>query len=80
MAMTLSSQVNVVLATEHVKPGKGPAYVQVKLKNLESGAVVEKRRWLNGALRRIMARDRRHDGGGCPTLPDLGRARCLNRS
>lgn len=43
MAMKVSNQVNVILATEHVKPGKGPAYVQVKIKNIESGAVVEKR-------------------------------------
>ena len=43
MAMKLSNQVNVILSTEHVKPGKGPAYVQVKLKNIESGSVVEKR-------------------------------------
>ena len=43
MAMKVGDQVNVILNTEHVKPGKGPAYVQVKLKNIESGAVVEKR-------------------------------------
>ena len=43
MAMKISGQVSVILNTEHVKPGKGPAYVQVKLKNIESGSVVEKR-------------------------------------
>lgn len=43
MAMKVQNQVSVILNTEHVKPGKGPAYVQVKLKNIESGSVVEKR-------------------------------------
>ena len=43
MAMKVENQVSVILNTEHVKPGKGPAYVQVKLKNIESGSVVEKR-------------------------------------
>ncbi|MBX3374901.1 MAG: elongation factor P [Phycisphaeraceae bacterium] len=32
-------QLHLVLDTEHVKPGKGPAYVQAKMKNLESGTI-----------------------------------------
>ena len=28
----------------HVKPGKGPAFVRSKLKNIETGAVLEKTR------------------------------------
>ena len=43
MAIKLADQVNIITNTEHVKPGKGPAYVQVKVKNIESGSVVEKR-------------------------------------
>ena len=43
MAIKVSGQINVILNTEHVKPGKGPAYVQVKTKNIESGSVLEKR-------------------------------------
>ena len=27
---------------QHVKPGKGPAFVRTKLKNIKSGGVVEK--------------------------------------
>lgn len=34
---------HVVLATEHVKPGKGPAYVQAKLKNLKQGNILTNR-------------------------------------
>ncbi len=33
----------VAKAPEHVKPGKGPAYVQVELKNLKTGTKVNKR-------------------------------------
>ncbi len=32
-------QLQVVLATDHVKPGKGPAYVQAKMKNIETGTI-----------------------------------------
>jgi elongation factor P len=32
-------QLHVVLETEHVKPGKGPAYVQAKMKNVETGTI-----------------------------------------
>jgi elongation factor P len=32
-------QLQVVLETDHVKPGKGPAYVQAKMKNMETGTI-----------------------------------------
>ena len=32
-------RLHVVLDTEHVKPGKGPAYVQAKMKNIETGTI-----------------------------------------
>jgi len=32
-----------VVATEHVKPGKGPAYVQAKLRRLRGGGIAENR-------------------------------------
>ncbi|MAG56871.1 MAG: elongation factor P [Planctomycetes bacterium] len=34
---------HVCVGTEHVKPGKGPAYVQAKLKDIKAGRVVENR-------------------------------------
>ena len=43
MAVELDGHIWLVTKTEHVKPGKGPAYTQVKLKNLKSGSNVEKR-------------------------------------
>jgi len=43
MAIGMDGQVWLVVKYEHVKPGKGPAYTQVKLKNLATGAHQEKR-------------------------------------
>ena len=38
-ALLWEGQLNIVLGTEHVKPGKGPAYVQAKMKNVETGTI-----------------------------------------
>ena len=38
-ALMYEGQLHVVLETEHVKPGKGPAYVQAKMKNFHSGTI-----------------------------------------
>jgi elongation factor P len=38
-ALMYEGQLHVVLDTDHVKPGKGPAYVQAKMKNIESGTI-----------------------------------------
>ena len=43
MAINQDGQVWLVVDTTHVKPGKGPAYTQAKLKNLSSGKNVDKR-------------------------------------
>jgi elongation factor P len=43
MAVELDGQVWLVIATVHVKPGKGPAYTQAKLRNLKTGTHIEKR-------------------------------------
>ena len=43
MAVQIDGQVWVVSSYEHVKPGKGPAYTQVKLKNAITGGYIEKR-------------------------------------
>ena len=42
--LTLEIEGNVVqiLEFQHVKPGKGAAFVRTKLKNIKSGGVVEK--------------------------------------
>ncbi|MCH8164330.1 MAG: elongation factor P [Planctomycetes bacterium] len=38
-ALMYEGQLHVVLETEHVKPGKGPAYIQAKMKNLQTGTI-----------------------------------------
>ncbi|MFW6032685.1 MAG: elongation factor P, partial [Phycisphaeraceae bacterium] len=43
MAIEQDGQIWLVSSFDHVKPGKGPAYAQVKLKNLQTGTNVEKR-------------------------------------
>ena len=43
VALKMDNGLQVVTNAEHVKPGKGPAYVQVKVKSIATGAVTEKR-------------------------------------
>ena len=43
MTILFEDSIYVVLEFSHVKPGKGAALVQVKLKNLRTGSIVEKR-------------------------------------
>jgi elongation factor P len=38
-ALLFEGQLQVVLDTDHVKPGKGPAYVQAKMKNIDTGTI-----------------------------------------
>jgi elongation factor P len=42
-ALSLDGQIFLIVDTDHVKPGKGPAYTQTKLRNVKTGANVEKR-------------------------------------
>lgn len=45
VGMTIMYEDNIysVMDTQHVKPGKGAAFVQAKLKNLRSGSIIENR-------------------------------------
>ncbi|MHC5008089.1 MAG: elongation factor P [Planctomycetota bacterium] len=38
-ALMYEGQLHIVLDTDHVKPGKGPAYIQAKMKNLGTGTI-----------------------------------------
>lgn len=42
MVLNLEGQLWSVVEFQHVKPGKGPAFVRTKLKNIETGKVVDK--------------------------------------
>ncbi len=43
VAVNLDGRLLVVTKYDHVKPGKGPAYAQVKLKDVKGGGYIEKR-------------------------------------
>ena len=43
MTLIYEDQPYLVMEFSHVKPGKGAAFVQAKLKNLRTGSIVEKR-------------------------------------
>ncbi len=43
MAVNINGDLLIVRKTEHVKPGKGPAYVQAKMKSISGNNIVEKR-------------------------------------
>lgn len=47
VTLEIDGQVVQILEFQHVKPGKGAAFVRAKIKNLETGAVVE-RTWNAG--------------------------------
>ncbi len=38
-ALIYDGKLQIIIETEHVKPGKGPAYVQAKMKNVETGTI-----------------------------------------
>lgn len=38
-ALVVEGQLHLCLDTDHVKPGKGPAYVQAKMKNVSTGSI-----------------------------------------
>ena len=42
LAIELDGQIYRIVEFQHVKPGKGAAFVRTKLKNVETGAVVDK--------------------------------------
>ena len=42
MALQLGEGLFQIVDYQHVKPGKGKAFVRMKLKNIESGAVIDR--------------------------------------
>lgn len=43
VGVRIDGKLYVVVKTDHVKPGKGPAYVQAKLRDVKAGGIMEKR-------------------------------------
>ena len=42
LTILIDNVVHQVMEFQHVKPGKGPAFVRVKIKNMKKGSIVEK--------------------------------------
>ncbi len=42
MVLKIEGQLWSVIEFQHVKPGKGPAFVRTKMKNIESGKIIDK--------------------------------------
>ena len=42
ITFVLDGQIYQVIEFQHVKPGKGPAFIRTKIKNLRTGATIEK--------------------------------------
>jgi elongation factor P len=42
-AITMDGKLLIVIKTEHTKPGKGPAYIQIKARDVVNGGHIEKR-------------------------------------
>jgi elongation factor P len=42
LSISLDNDIFIIVEFQHVKPGKGPAFVRTKLRNVRSGAVIEK--------------------------------------
>jgi elongation factor P len=41
LCMEYNGKLYTIVSFQHVKPGKGPAFVRTKLKNLETGKVID---------------------------------------
>ena len=41
MTVIIDGNIYLILEFQHVKPGKGPAFVRIKLKNLRTGSTIE---------------------------------------
>lgn len=54
MTFTLEGQIYQVLEFLHVKPGKGPAFMKTKIKNLRTGAIIERTFNTNVKLEKAM--------------------------
>src|SRR5947208_16332148 len=72
----VDGQVFRILEFQHVKPGKGQAFVRTKLKNVGSGAVLDKTFRAGEKVRPVRTETRRmqylYESGDETVLTDLG--------
>ena len=63
MALDLSDGLFQIVEFQHVKPGKGKAFVRTKLKNLETGATVDRTFRADETVERAIIDRRDHQFG-----------------
>lgn len=42
-AILINNEIYIIISMDHVKPGKGPAYQQTKMRNIATGKIIENR-------------------------------------
>ena len=62
-ALDLEDGIFTIVDYQHVKPGKGRAFVRMKLKNLETGQVLDRSPFARLISQQDQGRDRRHQQG-----------------
>jgi hypothetical protein len=65
LVLKIDGQLQQIIEFQHVKPGKGPAFVRTKLKNVLSGKVVDKT--FNAGVKVETATVDRRDMTSCTT-------------
>ena len=58
MALRLENQLFYVTQYQHVKPGKGGAFIRLKLKNAETGAVLDRTARARSSIRCVSSAPR----------------------
>ena len=59
ITFVMDDTVQVIVDFQHVKPGKGAAFVRTKIKNIMTGGIIEKPLIQTRNLRRLISRKRR---------------------
>ena len=50
LCINYNGKIATIVEFQHVKPGKGPAFVRTKLKNIETGKVVDNGKEIHGSI------------------------------
>ena len=58
MTILFEGHLQEVVDAQHVKPGKGPAFIRAKLRNLTDGALVDRKLQAAAAVERVVLDDR----------------------
>ncbi len=59
MTIEMDGELYQIVSAEHYKPGKGPAFVRAKIRNLDSGAIVNHKFRTDEKVKRAMLEERK---------------------